>query len=150
MVGAEYAGKELDVKSAYIVHDKTAYGQGIAEFFTPKADELRIKVLGFEGTEEQADFDGIITPIVAANPDLVYFGGIYSQVGILLKQAREKGVTAKFPGKCRQEEDSSLDSRGKARSGVGPSRMTVGGQFLSRGRCRPSPLARPVSLTIDS
>jgi branched-chain amino acid transport system substrate-binding protein len=55
-------------------------------------------VLGFEGTEEQSNFDSIITPIIAANPDLVYFGGIYSQAGVFFKQAREKGITAKFLG----------------------------------------------------
>jgi len=98
VVGAEFAGTEMGVKSVYIIHDKSAYGQGIAEFFRQKAEELGIDVLGFEGTEEQANFDSIITPIIAANPDLVYFGGIYSQAGILFKQAREKGVTAKFMG----------------------------------------------------
>src|SRR6201993_1443153 len=32
-VGAEYASGTLKVKSAYVVHDKTQYGQGVAEFF---------------------------------------------------------------------------------------------------------------------
>ena len=34
----------------------------------------------------------------AKNPDLVYFGGIYHQGGLLLKQMREKGVNAAFMG----------------------------------------------------
>ena len=57
-----------------------------------------MEVLGFEGTEEQSNFDGIITPIIAANPDLVYFGGIYSQAGLFFRQARDRGVTAQFMG----------------------------------------------------
>jgi len=98
VVGAEYAFNELGLKSAYIIHDKTAYGQGIAEFFRQHAETLGMEVLGFEGTEEQANFDSIITPLIAANPDLVYFGGIYSQGGLILKQMREKGVEAAFMG----------------------------------------------------
>lgn len=98
VVGAEFAFNELGLKSVYVIHDKTAYGQGIAEFFRAKAEELGMDVLGFEGTEEQANFDSILTPIVAANPDLIYFGGIYSQGGLILKQAREKGITAAFIG----------------------------------------------------
>lgn len=98
VVGAEFASSEMGVKSVYILHDKTAYGQGIAEFFRQKAEELGMSVLGFEGTEEQANFDSVLTPILAANPDLVYFGGIYSQGGLILKQMREKGITAQFLG----------------------------------------------------
>jgi branched-chain amino acid transport system substrate-binding protein len=98
VVGAEFANQEMGVKSVYVLHDKTAYGQGIAEFFRQKAEELGMTVLGFEGTEEQANFDSVLTPILAANPDLVYFGGIYSQGGLILKQMREKGIDAQFLG----------------------------------------------------
>lgn len=98
VVGAEFANQEMGVTSVYILHDKTAYGQGIAEFFRQKAEELGMSVLGFEGTEEQANFDSVLTPILAANPDLVYFGGMYSQGGLILKQMREKGIMAQFMG----------------------------------------------------
>jgi branched-chain amino acid transport system substrate-binding protein len=67
----------LGVKSVYIIHDKTDYGQGVAEFFRQQAEKNGITVAGFEGTEEQANFESILTPILAANPDLIYFGGIY-------------------------------------------------------------------------
>ena len=98
VVAAEFANTEMGVKSVYVLHDKTAYGQGVAEFFRQKAEELGMEVLGFEGTEEQSNFDSVITPILAANPDLVYFGGIYSQGGLILKQMREKGINAQFLG----------------------------------------------------
>lgn len=98
VVGQEFAFTELGVKSVYLVHDKTAYGQGVAEFFRAAAEKAGMEVLGFEGTEEQANFDSLITPIVAANPDLIYFGGIYSQAGIFFRQAREKGIEAIFMG----------------------------------------------------
>jgi branched-chain amino acid transport system substrate-binding protein len=98
VVGEEFARTELGIESVYIIHDKTAYGQGVAEFFRAAAEENGIAVLGFEGTEEQAHFDSIVTPIIAANPDLVYFGGIYSQAGIFFRQARERGVTGQFMG----------------------------------------------------
>jgi branched-chain amino acid transport system substrate-binding protein len=98
VVGQQFAAGELGLQSVYIIHDNTAYGQGVAEFFRQSADESGMEVLGFEGTEEMNNFDGIITPIIAANPDLVYFGGIYSQAGVFFRQARERGVTAQFMG----------------------------------------------------
>jgi branched-chain amino acid transport system substrate-binding protein len=98
VVGETFAREQLGVSTVYIMHDKTAYGQGVAEFFRGSAEANGLTVLGFEGTEEQSNFDSIITPIIAANPDLVYFGGIYSQAGIFFRQAREKGIEAMFMG----------------------------------------------------
>src|SRR6185312_6841973 len=70
VVGSEFAHGQK-IKSAYIVHDKTQYGQSIAEFFKADSEKKGIKVLGFEGTEEKSNFDPIITPIKAKNPDVI-------------------------------------------------------------------------------
>jgi branched-chain amino acid transport system substrate-binding protein len=95
VVGADFAeGK--GVKSVFVVHDKTAYGQGIAEFFKKRAEEKGMKVLGFEGTEEKANFDALLSPVVAGNPDLIYFGGMAFQAAGLFKQARERGYEGIF------------------------------------------------------
>jgi branched-chain amino acid transport system substrate-binding protein len=97
-VGARFAAQDLKLKSVYIVHDKTLYGQGVADNFRNETNKLGLKVLGYEGTEERANFSPIITPMRAKNPGLVYFGGIYHQGGLLLKQMREKGMNAAFMG----------------------------------------------------
>lgn len=97
-VGARFAAQDLNLKSVYIIHDKTLYGQGVAENFRNEAKKLGMNVLGFDGTEERANFSPMIIPLKAKNPGLVYFGGIYHQGGLLLKQLREKGVKAKFMG----------------------------------------------------
>jgi branched-chain amino acid transport system substrate-binding protein len=97
-VGARFAAQDLKLKSVYIIHDKTLYGQGVAENFRSEANKLGMKVLGYEGTEERANFAPMIIPMKAKNPALVYFGGIYHQGGLLLKQIREKGLNAVFMG----------------------------------------------------
>jgi branched-chain amino acid transport system substrate-binding protein len=97
-VGARFAAQDLKLKSVYVIHDKTLYGQGVADNFRQEAIKLGLKVLGYDGTEERANFAPMIIPMRARNPDLVYFGGIYYQGGLLLKQMREKGVKAAFMG----------------------------------------------------
>jgi branched-chain amino acid transport system substrate-binding protein len=97
-VGARFAAQDLKLKSVYIIHDKTLYGQGVADNFRGEAKKLGMNVLGYDGTEERANFSPMINPLKARNPALVYFGGIYHQGGLLLKQLREKGVSAKFMG----------------------------------------------------
>jgi branched-chain amino acid transport system substrate-binding protein len=97
IVGANFAlGK--GVQSVFILHDKTAYGQGVAEFFSQEAEKIGIQVVGFEGSEEKANFDALTNTIMNENPDLVYFGGMFDQAGVLFKQSREKGYQGMFMG----------------------------------------------------
>ncbi|MDW8299103.1 MAG: branched-chain amino acid ABC transporter substrate-binding protein [Anaerolineae bacterium] len=96
--GAKFAVEELKIKTAYVLHDKTAYGEGVANFFAQALEQAGVEVLGFEGTEEKANFDAVITPILAQEPDLVYFGGIYNQAAVFFRQAREKGLKSQFMG----------------------------------------------------
>ncbi|MEZ4729816.1 MAG: branched-chain amino acid ABC transporter substrate-binding protein [Caldilineaceae bacterium] len=138
VVGQEFAFNELGVQSVYLVHDKTAYGQGVAEFFRAAAEAAGMQVLGFEGTEEQANFDSLITPIVAANPDLIYFGGIYSQAGIFFRQAREKGIEAIFMGPDGMDSSELATLGGDAIAGMyyssvaGPANVYEGtAQFIA-------------------
>jgi branched-chain amino acid transport system substrate-binding protein len=118
VVGSEFAHDALKAKSVYVIHDKTTYGQGVAEFFMNDAKKKGIKVLGFEGTEEKSNFDPIITPIKAKNPDLIYFGGLYEQAGPFFKQAREKGVKAKFLGPDGLDSSDLTKIAGKAVKGM--------------------------------
>lgn len=123
VVGAQFSNSK-GMKSAYVLHDKTAYGQGIAEFFRKEAEKLGIKVSGFEGTEEKANFDPLITPIIAANPDMIFFGGIYDQISVFFKQAREKGYKGMFLS------DDGYDSPEAIKIG-GPSLLDGGGLFYT-------------------
>jgi branched-chain amino acid transport system substrate-binding protein len=118
VVGSEFAHGTLKAKSVYIIHDKTTYGQGVAEFFKADAEKKGIKVLGFEGTEEKSNFDPIITPLKAKNPDLIYFGGIYEQAAPFFKQAREKGVKGKFLGPDGLDSSDLVKIAGKSVVGM--------------------------------
>jgi branched-chain amino acid transport system substrate-binding protein len=97
-IAAEFAIKELRAKNIFIVNNKTAYGQGNAEAFRDKAKELGANIVGFVGTEEKSNFQPLILQMKLQKPDLVYIGGIYDQAALLLKQMREKGITATFMG----------------------------------------------------
>jgi branched-chain amino acid transport system substrate-binding protein len=113
-VGADFAKNTLKAKTAYVLHDKTTYGQGVAEFFKADAEKMGIKILGFEGTEEKSNFDPILTPIKAKNPDVIYFGGIYDQGAPMFKQAREKGIKATFMGPDGLDSSDLTKIAGKA------------------------------------
>ncbi|MED4585736.1 branched-chain amino acid ABC transporter substrate-binding protein [Brevibacillus choshinensis] len=96
---AIYAKNQLNIKTAYLMHDKQAYGQGLAEEVKKQFEKDGVQIVGFEGvTAGEKDYSAVINQIVAANPEMVYFGGYYSDAGIIVKQAREKGYKGIFMG----------------------------------------------------
>jgi branched-chain amino acid transport system substrate-binding protein len=96
---AAFAVNDLGAKKIFIIQDKTAYGQGLADAFKGAAEQLGAEVIGYEGiTVGEKDFNGVLNQVTAKSPDFIYFGGLYSEGGLLVKQAREKGITVPFMG----------------------------------------------------
>jgi branched-chain amino acid transport system substrate-binding protein len=96
---ADYALKTLGAKKAAIVHDKQAFGQGVAEVFQDTFKKGGGTVTSFSGVAQtDVDFSALLTSIKNENPDVIYFGGIMPAVGLFVKQARDLGITAKVFG----------------------------------------------------
>lgn len=92
-VGAEYAFNVLKVKIAAVLHDKSSYGQPIAENFKTTFEALGGKVLLFEGvTRGDKDFRPILTKVKPMNPQLVYFGGMAAEGALVMRQMRDVGI----------------------------------------------------------
>jgi branched-chain amino acid transport system substrate-binding protein len=125
--GAGFA-KSKGITTTYVLHDKTTYGQGIAEFFKREAEAQGIKVLGFEGTEEKANFDSILNPVLSAEPELIYWGGMFDQVAVFIKQARQKGYMGMFLSDDGFDSSESANIAGQALlDGSGTYYSTVSG-----------------------
>lgn len=79
-----------------ILHDKTTYGQGLADYFR---DNLkgRAEVVAYEAvTQGDKDFTPILTRVKAMNPEVIMFGGIYPEGGLLIRQMRQLGMNSAF------------------------------------------------------
>ncbi|MFK7600639.1 branched-chain amino acid ABC transporter substrate-binding protein [Deinococcus sp. SM5_A1] len=96
--GAEFMMNELKAKSVYILNDKTSYGEGLAAEVEKTLKAGGAKVVVNEGTEEKSDFSSIIAKIKLQRPDAVYFGGIYTQIGIFIRQLRDAGINIPVVG----------------------------------------------------
>ena len=94
---ADYALQTLGAKSAAIVHDKQAFGEGVATVFRDTFEKGGGKVTSFSGvTATDVDFSAVITQLKTENPDVVYYGGTMPGVGLFLKQLRELGLKSHF------------------------------------------------------
>lgn len=96
--GANFIRGTLGAKKVYVLNDKTAYGEGLAREVEKALKAGGVQVIANEGTEEKSDFSSIISKIRLQRPDAIYFGGIYNQVGVFIKQLRDAGVTAPVVG----------------------------------------------------
>ena len=96
--GANFIQGTLKAKKVYVLNDKTAYGEGLAREVEKALKAKGVAVAANEGTEEKSDFSSIIAKIKLQNPDAIYFGGIYNQVGVFVKQLREAGINTPVVG----------------------------------------------------
>jgi len=97
--GAVFAVKKLGIKKIYVIDDKTTYGKGLADEFEKEARKLGAEILGHEGiTQGDKDFTPLLTKVKPLAPDLIYYGGIYPEGALLLRQARSLDVKAAFMG----------------------------------------------------
>jgi branched-chain amino acid transport system substrate-binding protein len=93
---AEFAVNNLKLKRVAILHDKTTYGQGLAdEFKRFLGDKAQIVYYGGV-VQGDKDFKMVLTTVKNENPELIFFGGVYPEAGLLVKQARELGMNVTF------------------------------------------------------
>ncbi|MGD8191815.1 branched-chain amino acid ABC transporter substrate-binding protein [Brevibacillus ginsengisoli] len=116
---AKYAKDTLGIKSVFLIHDKTAYGQGLADEVRKSFKDLGVQELGYEGvTAGEKDYSAVINQVIAKKPDLIFFGGMYAEAGIIAKQAKEKGFTGKLMGGEGIESNDIYKIAGDAAPGI--------------------------------
>lgn len=96
MVASQFVETQLKAKKIAIIHDKTTYGQGLADEFR-KNIKPPAEVVYYGGiTQGDKDFKSVLTKIKSLNPEVLYFGGIYPEGGLIARQSRELGINASF------------------------------------------------------
>ncbi|WP_207063689.1 branched-chain amino acid ABC transporter substrate-binding protein [Motiliproteus sp. SC1-56] len=97
IVAAEYIVNDLNAKRVAVIHDKDTYGQGLADAMKAHLNKIGTKEVLYEGlTRGEKDFNALVTKIKAADADVIYFGGLHSEAGPLVRQLREQGVDGTF------------------------------------------------------
>ena len=96
---ADYALGDGGFKSAFVIHDKKTYGQGLAEAFAKRFEEKGGTIAGRETVNENdRDFGAVVTQVIASKADMVYYGGEYPAAGPLAAQLKERGFKGPLMG----------------------------------------------------
>ncbi|TWH45558.1 branched-chain amino acid transport system substrate-binding protein [Sporomusa sp. KB1] len=99
-VGANFVLNTLQLKKAVILVDNSSdYSKGLAAFFKDAFTKGGGTILAEEAyLQKDQDFKTILTKVKALNADILYVPGYYEEVGKIVKQAREMGITVPLVG----------------------------------------------------
>jgi len=85
-IAKKYAGKTV-----VILHDKSAYGQGIADAVKATMNANGLNEVMYEGINAgEKDYSALVTKLKEAKADVVYFGGYHPEAGLILRQSAEQ------------------------------------------------------------
>lgn len=99
-VMAQFASKELKAKTAVMYIDSSSdYSKSLGKVFQETFEAAGDKVVMQESfLAKDQDFKAALTKIKAANADVIFVPAYYEEVGKIVKQAREIGITATMLG----------------------------------------------------
>ena len=118
-VMARFALEKLKAKKAALLTDtKQDYSVGLSGFFKDTFVNGAGGVVREQSySSGDTDFRAQLTSIKAAGPEVVFVPGYYPEVGIILKQARQLGITVPFIGCEAWDSPTLLQVAGKAADG---------------------------------
>lgn len=93
MVAGSYLAEKYAGKNIAIVHDKTAYGKGLADETKAALENAGGTTAMYEAyTAGEKDYSALVTKLKQAQIDALYVGGYHTEAGLLVRQMREQGM----------------------------------------------------------
>ena len=94
MVAGSYLVDKFKGKKIAILHDKTAYGKGLADETKKQLNKLGVNEAMYEAyTAGEKDYSALISKMKAASIDVMYVGGYHTEAGLLIRQAKQQGYS---------------------------------------------------------
>ncbi|MFZ1107196.1 MAG: branched-chain amino acid ABC transporter substrate-binding protein [Rhodomicrobium sp.] len=98
VAGKYLAGHFKDKKIAFL-HDKTAYGRGLADETKKAMNAAGKQEVFFEAiTAGEKDYTAIVTRLKQDGIDVVFLGGYYAEAGLIIRQMRDQGMKTLLVG----------------------------------------------------
>ena len=97
---AQYIDNVLtDLESVAVFFDNDDYGRGLRNAFVAEIENTELTLVASEAYErDTTNFKAQLTSIKSKKPDAIFISGLYTEAGLIVKQAREAGITAQFFG----------------------------------------------------
>jgi branched-chain amino acid transport system substrate-binding protein len=98
-VAGAYLAEKFKDKVVAVVHDKSAYGKGLADETKKAMNAAGKQEALYEAiTAGEKDYTALVSKLKQANVDLVYLGGYHTEAGLIVRQMRAQGMKALLMG----------------------------------------------------
>lgn len=124
---ADYIKNTLKKTKLAVLHDDSAYGQGLATAFVAKYQDASHQIVFNEEIKAgQPDYSSFVSRFKAQNPDMVYFSGYAPEAGTILREMHANGVTVPFLAGDGSRDPALIQKAGKDAEGAYLTQLTGG------------------------
>jgi len=97
IVAGKFLAEKYAGKNVAILHDKTAYGKGIADETKKNMNAAGLQEVMYEAySAGEKDYSALVSKMKQAGIDAFYLGGYHTEGGLIIRQAREQGLQAQM------------------------------------------------------
>jgi branched-chain amino acid transport system substrate-binding protein len=94
-VAGGYIASNFKDKKVAVIHDKTPYGQGLADETKKAMNAAGVTEVMYEGVNiGDKDFSALISKMKEAGVEVIYWGGLHTEGGLIIRQAADAGLKA--------------------------------------------------------
>ncbi|MCP5152752.1 MAG: branched-chain amino acid ABC transporter substrate-binding protein [Ectothiorhodospiraceae bacterium] len=97
IVAGNFLADTFGGKKIAVLHDKTAYGKGLADETKKQLNARGIQEAMYEAyTAGEKDYSALVSKMKGAGVDVFYVGGYHTEAGLMVRQAREQGYNVQL------------------------------------------------------
>jgi branched-chain amino acid transport system substrate-binding protein len=98
-VAAKYIATKFKDKRVAVLHDKTPYGKGLADETKKGMNTAGVREVLYEGVNPgERDYTAVVTKLKQQRAEVLFWGGLHPEAGVLLRQMREQGLNTVLIG----------------------------------------------------
>lgn len=119
LFAGDVAAKQFGVQKIAVIQDQTDYGKTNAEQFAEEAKKNGATIQSFDGISVgQQDYSALLTKIKQESPDMVFFGGLATEAGLIKRQMEGLKIPAIFMSDSGIQSKTFIEIAGSAGEGT--------------------------------
>jgi branched-chain amino acid transport system substrate-binding protein len=96
-VAGKYIADNYKGKKVAVIHDKTAYGKGLADETRKNMKKNGLKAALYEAyTAGEKDYSALVSKLKSKNIDVLYIGGYHAEAGLMARQMKDQSMNVQI------------------------------------------------------
>ncbi len=97
LVAGNFLADKFGAKKIAIIHDKTAYGKGLADETRKTLNARGVREVLYEAfTAGEKDYSALVSKLKRFGVEVLYVGGYHTEAGLIARQMRGQGMSTRL------------------------------------------------------